>query len=251
MTKKGVSPLFFEAALISLIIFTPLLYGSVGTLALAIAQGVIMSVFIVFFARFAFLKPYKIFYPPYFYLLFIFIAIAVFQLLPQPSFFLKIISPQTVFLNQKYMPQGEEVKFFPLALYTLAAKREIIKFIAYFAIFFLTVNTINKKEQFQRAVLTIIFLGIALAVYGLVTKYYVLGSEVPGSFSSFGNQNHFAGYMVMIVPLTVGYALHIQNKLYKFLVGFAAALISVSVFLSLSRGGLISLFFALFTMAIL
>lgn len=97
----------------------------------------------------------------------------------------------------------------------------------------------------------LILFGLALAVFGLIQhftwngKYYWIfapSTPPPAPFGPFVNHNHFAGYLEMIVPIPV--ALILLRAVYAemtLLYGFAAALMSVAIFISLSRGGMISL----------
>lgn len=97
----------------------------------------------------------------------------------------------------------------------------------------------------------LIIFGLALAVFGLIQhftwngKYYWVfapSTPPPAPFGPFVNHNHFAGYLEMIVPIPV--ALILLRAVYAemtLLYSFAAAMMSVAIFLSLSRGGMISL----------
>ncbi|MEO6726103.1 MAG: O-antigen ligase family protein, partial [Blastocatellia bacterium] len=97
----------------------------------------------------------------------------------------------------------------------------------------------------------LVFFGLALAIFGILQrltwngKYYWLiePSSLPmAPFGSFVNHNHFAGYLEMIVPIPVALilvrAISIELSLFY---GFAAVMMSVAIFFSLSRGGMISL----------
>lgn len=97
----------------------------------------------------------------------------------------------------------------------------------------------------------LVIFGLAISVFGLVQKftwngkYYwfftsSLPTEVP--LGPFVNRNHFAGYLEMIVPLPISLILlrAVRGEL-AFFYGFAAAMMSIAIFVSLSRGGMISL----------
>jgi len=249
MTRKEILPLSFEAILIFLIIFSPIFYGSLTPMALAVSQFTILLLFALFITKLNLSQSPNIIYPSYIYLLLIFLAIAIFQIIPLPRIFVKIISPKTVFLYKGYTAYNNQQGFLTIAFYALAAKKELIKLISGCILFLVSINTIKKRLQFQRLLLVIVLWGLALSFYGLASKYYVSGKEVTGSFGSFGNRNHFAGYMVMIVPLAVGYAVSCRDRLQRYSISFAAAIISAAVFLSLSRAGSVSLIFSLLLMA--
>jgi len=97
----------------------------------------------------------------------------------------------------------------------------------------------------------LILFGLVLAVFGLIQKftwngkyYWLIEPSTPplGPFGSFVNRNHFAGYLEMIVPLPValilGRAVAGERALFY---GFAAVMMSVAIFVTLSRGGMIGL----------
>lgn len=97
----------------------------------------------------------------------------------------------------------------------------------------------------------LIVFGLAVSVFGLVQKftwngkYYWVFEPSPLSQAPLGpfvNRNHFAGYLEMIVPIPVSLILlrAVRGEL-SFFYGFAAVMMSVAIFVSLSRGGMISL----------
>lgn len=243
--------LLCECFLIFIIIFSPLFYAAAIPLSAAILQFACLLILLLFIAKLNFFIPHKILYPPYLYFIVFFICMIILQIIPFPVFILKLFSPNTVALIERNVfskTQG----FLQIAFYTLPLKEELVKFFSVFAVFFITMNILEKKQQFQRIILVIIFLSLALSFYGIFKKYNLIGIEDKiHSFSTFGNGNHFAGYMVMVVPLTIGFGLACRNILVKVIFGFIAAIISASIFLSLSRAGTISLLVSLTTMCYL
>jgi len=241
----------FEIFLIILIIFTPLFQGSVLLLPLSIFQLVSFILLTIFILQVHKEPAYKIIYPEGSIFIIIFIIITLFQLIPLPYIFLKIISPKTAEFYRDYLPDFTSSGLYPLSLYALPVKQELIKFISFFAIFIIALNTIKRKEQFERLFLIIIIWAATLSLYGVIRKYFILEKEISNSFSVFGNRNHFTAFMEMAVPLTLGYSLYCRDKFKKLLFGFIGTVISLSIFLSLSRGGSLSLIFSLALMVYL
>jgi len=95
----------------------------------------------------------------------------------------------------------------------------------------------------------IIIWGAALSFYGLVKRYFILSGKETLSFSTFGNRNHFSGYMVMIAPLCIGYALSCRDWAKKIVFWFLGSIIAGSILLSFSRGGVLSLVFSFILLA--
>lgn len=123
--------------------------------------------------------------------------------------------------------------------------------------FLLAVNFFSRPQDLQRAVNGLIVFGFGLALFALL-QYFTWNGRIywlrPTEFSAFGpfvNRNHFAGYMEMLIPLPVALmaARAIRKELWL-LYGFAAALMSLAVILSLSRGGMISVLAGLVFIAI-
>ncbi|MBP7087709.1 MAG: O-antigen ligase family protein [Candidatus Omnitrophica bacterium] len=240
--------LVFEFFLIALIIITPLFYGSVLFLPSSLLQIVILVLFLVFLLGKVNSSLPKISYPNGNIFFLLFIAVAIFQLLPLPYLLLKLFSHQTAQFYQKYLTDFSHRSFYSLSVCSLSTKQELVKLIAFYSVFIIILNTIEKKRQFERLFLAIIFWAVVLSLYGIIRKYFILEKEISESFSVFGNRNHFAGFMEMVAPLTLGYAFYCKNRAKKFVFGFMATIIYVSVFLSLSRAGSLSLIFSLILM---
>jgi O-antigen ligase len=239
----------FELFLFFFIIFTPLFYASVTPLPLTIVQLSSFCLLLLLILK-VWLSS-KIIYPSYTGIIIIFIALGVFQIIPLPVFLLKAISPKTFIIYQQYALRAGSGGFLQLSFYSLVSKEEIIKFISFLIIFFAALNTIEKKKQFERLFLGIIFYGLILSFYGIIKKYFILEKQITHSFSTFGNSNHFAGYMLMVASLAIGYAVSLQNKSKKLIFGFIAAIICATIFLSLSRAGSFALIFSLTLMLFL
>lgn len=130
----------------------------------------------------------------------------------------------------------------------LAAEVLLILLIA----FLLSANFLAKVPAMTWLRNFLIFFGLALSVFGLMQrftwngKYYWMiepSAEPPAPFGPFVNHNHFAGYIEMIAPIPVALMLRrvVRGEL-ALLYGFAAAMMGLAVIMSLSRGGMISLF---------
>ncbi|MGH9839648.1 MAG: O-antigen ligase family protein [Blastocatellia bacterium] len=127
---------------------------------------------------------------------------------------------------------------------------EVIGFLLIISI--IAVNTLATPEKLIWFRNFIIGFGMLLAVFGLVQhfswngKYYWLiePSSTPSApFGPFVNHNHFAGYMEMIAPIPVALILvRAARGELAMLFGFSAVLMAIATAISLSRGGMISIF---------
>jgi O-antigen ligase len=96
-----------------------------------------------------------------------------------------------------------------------------------------------------------------LAVFALIQHltwdgrfYWFRPTKQYSVFGPFANRNHYAGYMAMLIPVPVGLILsRAVPKEAWLLFGFAAAIMGLTVVVSLSRGGMVSVFAGLIFVA--
>jgi O-antigen ligase len=158
-----------------------------------------------------------------------------------------------------------------------SAQREFLKLAAYLGMFFLVINTVDSINRMNILVLAIVFLGLFEALYAIIEVFSAnpmvwwwksragAGRYATGTFIG---SNHFAGYMEMAFCMTWGYALTLKKKTPRMVSGlggsraafqrilgwfspeslkprkifylFAAAVMGISLLLSASRGGILS-----------
>ncbi|MCQ9206069.1 MAG: O-antigen ligase family protein, partial [Omnitrophica bacterium] len=240
----------FEALLIFLILLAPLFAGSLLSVPSSVIQLVPFFLLFALILRIATGTEHKIFYPLGIFYLFGFFLIAIFQLAPLSKNLLQAISPKTAYLYQNYLSPQIEKSIYSLTLYPFSTKQELIKIFSFFCIFFVVINVVNKRAQFERLFIIIFFWAAILAFYGIMKKYLISGQEGDTVvFSTFSYRNIYANYMQMVVPLCIGYALFCDNLYKKAFFSFLAAVMAVSVFLSLSRIGSVSLIISLLLMS--
>jgi O-antigen ligase len=162
-----------------------------------------------------------------------------------------------------------------------ATRRMALKLLAVAAFYLVCWNTYRTRGQAQRAIWTMIIMGTLLAVFGIVQRMtwnghiYWIGREALGSaFGPFVNRTHFAGLMVVIVPLALAFVLasqrserrptrrwrltwgdrlrewNSQNANATNLVGFLILIMGGAALVSGSRGGVLALLAALAAMVL-
>ena len=140
---------------------------------------------------------------------------------------------------------------------------------AYVVLFGLTVSTVRTEKEINRLALALIVIGFGVALFSILQraawngKIYWLRAVTEGGSAAgpFVNRNHFAGYMGMLIPLSIGYTVAAfagapargdtawrrfihrmtsegANRLALLL--FATLVMSVALVLSLSRAGIVS-----------
>ncbi|MFH2138517.1 MAG: O-antigen ligase family protein [Candidatus Omnitrophota bacterium] len=140
----------------------------------------------------------------------------------------------------------------PGSVYVWATQREFLKIIAYFFIFFVTVNTIKKQRQVQTILNVITIVCFSLSFFYLL-RYF--GGNVPRGII---NPDHLAAFLGMGIPLLFG-PIFVPNSIYKeesanknivrreykILLFSCIVIISAVLFFTMSRGGIFSFIAAL------
>lgn len=194
---------------------------------------------------------------------YIFIALSVLvayifiQTLPLPSAIVSHISPKAYELYSFYAVN--KAQFMPVSLYAYKSGMELTKVLTYAAFFLLVSLTVKDMVTLNRLLKILSYFGFALAVFAIIQHatwtgkiYWFRELTLGGTpFGPFVNRNHYAGLMGMLIPLSLGVAFTRSNRERRILFGFFGLIMAVSLFLSLSRGGIISFFvgigvFALF-----
>ena len=114
--------------------------------------------------------------------------------------------------------EGKKKGFFEnwrtLSIYPHATRTELLKIISYLGIFLLIINYVDSKRKLIHIATVIVFSGIVVALLGMIQKvaeapsiYWFWEPQFKKDASFFGpfvNPNHFAGYIEMVIPLSIG-----------------------------------------------
>jgi O-antigen ligase len=139
------------------------------------------------------------------------------------------------------------VQGFTLSLDREATRGATLAIFFMLAAFLLAANFFATRQRLGMLVNLLVAYGLALAVFALV-QYFTFEGKIywvrPTPFAAFGpfpNRNHYAGYMEMLAPLPFALiaARAVRRQSWLFY-GFAGVLMAISVFASLSRGGVMS-----------
>jgi O-antigen ligase len=139
------------------------------------------------------------------------------------------------------------------------------------------VNTSLSRVRIRQLALTMILIGFGLALFGVVQQltwngklFWVHPVKSSNPFGPYVNHNHFAGLMVMLIPLAVGYLFSIGRRRSgsegdeggrragmprevrprQALLLFMIAVMLQALLMSLSRGGALAVFLALSLMGL-
>ena len=196
------------------------------------------------------------------------------QLVPLQASTIQWISPETdAFLQRYALGYASLVQRHPLSIEPAATLRALIATCAMAVLLLGSARLLDDRDTLHLARGTAV-LGIVMALAGIVQKAMwngkIYGFWTPqtagDSFGPFVNRNHFAGWMLMALPLVIGYFCNRiargmrgikpgwQNRVIWFstadasetiLVGFAALLMALALVLTMSRSGAMGLIVAL------
>jgi O-antigen ligase len=227
--------------LIFIIIFSCLARGAVALIPLAIVEISAGFIILYWLIEMIIKKNLSFIKAGFFMPIALFFTLIFFQLLPLPLGFLKIISPKTATLYTYLLPHGVTENLFSLSVYPYATILELLKMATYFGIFLFIINKLETKGQCDLILNTIIALGTCISIFAFIQRY-VFAQQAVSAISANGpffNKNNFAGYINMVIPLALGYFLYEKSLNKKALYGACIATMSLALFLSLSRAGIL------------
>ncbi|MCK4911760.1 MAG: O-antigen ligase family protein, partial [Thermodesulfovibrionales bacterium] len=206
------------------------------------------------------------------------LGIMALQLIPLPQVFLSVLAPKTLQAYRETLGVVDDGFRAPLTLDRRATFLELMRYASYVLFYVLGVQLMCSRKVLKQ-VGGFVVIAAALVAFTSILHKFSSGEmvlwlrEAPqGSifFGPFVNKNHYAAYMGMVFPLGAGLFLAYRPDVsglgladalkatagYKrihthFIFAFAALLIATSVFVSLSRAGLVSLCISMILMAVL
>jgi len=128
----------------------------------------------------------------------------------------------------------------------------LITLLGYIGIYYLILNEFDSR-MIRRLLYIVISICSGLSLYGILQYLNVLDHSwwISDRFlaATFVNHNHFAGYLELVIPLTIGAMLEKGAKS-RLILTMALIFMTTAFILTQSRGGWISLGIALFIMGI-
>ena len=249
-----------------LILFTPLAFGTVEPWSLALME-IISCLTLVLLIIKNLKNNEALLSVPALVPLVLFLGYILFQIIPLPFFIVKFLSPGAaeIYLNAPGISEGSWI---PLSIHPKATLPEFFRFASYAAFYILTVHLLKNRVYLKTTILIITIFG-ALLSFSSILQFYLTDDmalwfrHVPKNSMIVGPyicHNHYAGLMEMIFPVVLALFFFHRPRLHNpsviksiieilsqekanihILIGGAALLIVTSVFVSLSRGGMISL----------
>ncbi|MHB8882365.1 MAG: O-antigen ligase family protein [Thermodesulfovibrionales bacterium] len=190
------------------------------------------------------------------------------QAIPLPAGLIGLLSPATLQLFGQADGLVSSPGWISLSVSKKATLAEFFRFASAAALYIVTVQLFSAKEPFKKSLMGLLFFCGLLALLSIMQSlfssdriFWFRKLTYGGSpFGPFVNRNHYAGFMGMLVPIGLGIFLYykprvsyasLRQRLYELfsrrrtnihiLAGLCVLLMAVSVFLTLSRSGIVSL----------
>jgi O-antigen ligase len=246
-----------ESSLVVPVALSALLFGAVYPWAIAVVALVTMSVFVYSLWKG---NRYEIDFTcdrRIVVALLLLAAYPFFQLVPLPLSLLGAIHPalkDIVTISPDNPPT-----FHSISLYPFATEMEAFRLLLYLTVFFMAAFGTNGENGSFRIIRVLVIFGFILAVFGIIQyatwngKIYWFKAPLSPHASSFGpfvNRNHFAGFIGMIIPFSLGLTLMSRGVEKKVMYAFLGIVMAIALFFTLSRGGIISFFAGLFVFSL-
>lgn len=212
-----------QFVLILLFIFTPIAFGSMDLWAYSLMElGILFIIILWAIQRFSdststtnikHQSAISVSSSPHLLLLSLFLALIVFQMIPIPSEMMQIISPKTYELRHRLLITNDPFRMIPLSFIPFVTKIEFFKWLTLSGLFLLLLNWRFLKDGYQimnQLIFVIFLMGVFEALYGMFEFFsghhhilYLKG--ITSATGTFINRNYFAGYLLMVIPLSMGF----------------------------------------------
>jgi hypothetical protein len=255
----GSKVLTLPNVLITIVIISTLAFGTVEPWSLAIVGILTAVTFAIFTLRWeGFSEPFS---TRFFVLGAILLAYGLFQLLPLPMKLIETVNPvlpallsippgpaKLLVSDQNPGLAGQVPAFHAISVYPFATEMELSRLVIYLMVFLMAAFGPRTHEDIYSVLRVLVIFGFVLALFAVVQKatwngklYWVreLGNR-GNPLGPFVNKNHFAGWMCMVAPLSFGLGLMTRSTSRSLRYIFFAVVMAITIFFSLSRGGMIS-----------
>ncbi len=266
--SKAFSDRFLQWTLGALLVFSPLAFGAVEVWSIATAQLLVLAMGVVWIARMISQGRMEFLQTSMNAPILLLLALILVQTIPLPLSAIRYLSPAAYKVYGAVQSALDlRMGWRTISLDPISTREELLKVLSYAILFWVILNNVRRRRQIEQILGIFIASGFFLAVFGIMQNYSWNGKiywmrEVPTGSLPFGpyvNRNHFAGYMEIVIPLTIGYLMAhsplrtgAMNMRQRFLMWtsdqtsksvlliFAAMFMAASLLLTTSRGGLVS-----------
>lgn len=141
------------------------------------------------------------------------------QLIPLPSPVLGLIAPAVKEIYATgYGPENPSF-WAPLTIKPLFTLQELLRFSSFVAMYYLTVQLLAERKKLQQALALVMGVAGLLAFQAIVQSfagngriYWLFDPGPDAFFGSFFYRNHFAGFMAMLLPVSLSLFLYYRPR---------------------------------------
>ncbi|NWF76757.1 MAG: O-antigen ligase family protein [Nitrospirae bacterium] len=251
-----------------LIIFSPIAFGTVEPWSLGIMVSLTILALILHLYRCKIENNRFLYSIPGIIPLIIFLAYIFFQVIPLPSDIIRFISPETYNIYKDTVFAYNPDTWISFSINKKSTLMEFFRILSYASFYILSIQLLSKKETLRKTV-SIVIIFISVLSFFAILQHLISNEKIfwfrkltqgGTPFGPYVNRNHYAGLMEMIFPIVVSmllfYKPYIPEKSFRekineifslqktniyMLLGFSSILIATSIFLTLSRSGIVSL----------
>ena len=204
-----------DYGILGLIVFSPIPKTSVNEWSVMLIELVVFALMVAYFLidekpqHNVFIARSLVWPKRLFIALFIFLFV---QILPLPSFLVKLLSPNAHSFRDTFSAGGANPAFMSLSLIAPHTIRDGLELLAYFLLGFLIIKTVTRQKQINRLFYVLVAMGVFQALYGFIELYnsnprllfYKKEHYLDALTGTFVNRNHLSGYLEMVIPLAIG-----------------------------------------------
>ncbi|MFW5970774.1 MAG: O-antigen ligase family protein [Desulfovermiculus sp.] len=269
------------ALFIAALFFAPLAFGTVEIWAYTIMEILICLSAALYFGA---LRTRPVYQTPGLVPLLLLLGVILVQILPLPPGLVRLLSPHSYALYHQSAGVLGDINWMTISVAPRSTLMELLRFSTYTLFYVLTIQMFTQARIMKRSLHLVSGFAVVLAVFVLLEfAVRIMNYPLPqdkimwirdsvygaGSVGPYVNRNHYAGLMEMLFPLTLGLfliyrpvmqGLGLKERLAEafaeyrisplFLYATAAMLLGASLFVTLSRGGIISLTLSLGLLAL-
>jgi len=264
-----------EWLLIALLAFMPLAFGAVEAWSEQVVLTLAAAISLCFLIKLIREKHTRLIWSRAYIPLALFVLVVVFQLIPLPAGLVSVISPNTAAIKKDLLGDlpNSVLSSMTLSFYPHATKHDLRLVLAVVAVFVVVLNTYRRSEQVRRLLGAIAIIGGAIALLALAQNifgngkiYWIVPTGHGGAYSgTFINHSHYGQYMNLSMGAAVGLILLKLHEAFTrrkitpsyvadylsspqakviWLLATMVILGAATVFLSLTRGGMIAMLIA-------
>lgn len=267
-----------EWLLVALLAFMPLVFGVVHAWSEEVVIALSGAVVVCFLLKFLVHRGQKLIWSWAYVPIGLFLLVAVLQFVPLPAQLVSIISPNTAALKTELLsdlPDADTLlKSMSLSFYPNATKHDLRLVLAVAAVFVVVLNVFRRPDQIKRLLMAITVIGGAIAaitlaqnIFGNSKIYWFVPIRYGGAhLGSFVNHSNYGQFMNLSIGAALGW---LCVKLHESFAGkkitpagiveylssgsakslwlliAVIGLCTASVFISLTRGGIVSMLIAM------